>query len=100
MAFTSIFAQSFLTSAAMAKVVNTATNLGALIVFIIGGHVWWTLGIVLAVANIAGAQLGARTVLGGGQVDSLRAAHPGRGYELLPRLAAVGLATSGSWCAR
>ena len=66
MAFTSIFAQSFLTSAAMAKVVNTATNLGALIVFIIGGHVWWTLGIVLAVANIAGAQLGARTVLGGG----------------------------------
>ena len=27
---------------------------------------WWTLGIVLAVANIAGAQLGARTVLGGG----------------------------------
>ena len=66
MAFTSIFAQNFLTSAAMAKVVNTATNLGALVVFIIGGHVWWTLGIVLGVANIAGALLGARTVLGGG----------------------------------
>ena len=66
MAFTSIFAQNFLTSAAMAKVVNTATNFGALIVFIIGGHVWWTLGIVLGVANIAGALLGARTVLGGG----------------------------------
>mgnify|MGYP001757867971 FL=1 len=27
---------------------------------------WWTLGIVLGVANIAGALLGARTVLGGG----------------------------------
>ena len=66
MAFTSIFAQNFLTSAAMAKVVNTATNLGALVVFIIGGHVWWTLGLVLGVANIAGALLGARTVLGGG----------------------------------
>ena len=26
----------------------------------------WGLGIVLALANIAGAQLGARTVLGGG----------------------------------
>ncbi|WJY88676.1 TSUP family transporter [Corynebacterium confusum] len=66
MAFTAIFSQNFLRSAAMSKVVNTATNLGALVVFIVGGHVWWTLGIVLAVANIAGAQLGARTVLGGG----------------------------------
>ena len=34
----------------MAKVVNTATNLGALVVFIIGGHVWWTLGLVLGVS--------------------------------------------------
>lgn len=66
MAFTAIFSQNFLRSAAMSKVVNTATNLGALVVFIVGGHVWWTLGIVLAVANIVGAQLGARTVLGGG----------------------------------
>lgn len=66
MAFTGLLTGNFLTSAAMAKVVNTATNLGALIVFIAGGHLWWTLGIVLAVANIVGAQLGARTVLGGG----------------------------------
>lgn len=66
MAFTALLSQNFLSSAAMAKVVNTATNLGALIVFIIGGHMWWTLGLVLAVANVAGAQLGARTVLGGG----------------------------------
>lgn len=66
MAFTTIFSQNFLRSAAMSKVVNTATNLGALVVFIVGGHVWWTLGIVLGVANIAGALLGARTVLGGG----------------------------------
>ncbi|MEX3517235.1 TSUP family transporter [Corynebacterium camporealensis] len=66
MAFTFIFSQNFLKSAAMAKVVNTATNLGALVVFIVGGHVWWTLGIVLAVANVIGAQLGARTVLSGG----------------------------------
>lgn len=66
MAFTAIFSQNFIKSAAMAKVVNTATNLGGLATFIIGGHVWWTLGIALAIANIAGAQLGARTVLGGG----------------------------------
>lgn len=66
MAFTFIFSQNFLKSAAMAKVVNTATNLGALVTFILGGHVWWTLGIALAAANILGAQVGARTVLSGG----------------------------------
>ncbi|QPK79238.1 TSUP family transporter [Corynebacterium lizhenjunii] len=66
MAFTAIFSQNFLRSAAMAKVVNTCTNVGALVVFIAGGHVLWSLGLVLAAANIAGAQLGARTVLGGG----------------------------------
>ncbi|MFC6147089.1 TSUP family transporter [Corynebacterium nasicanis] len=66
MAFTSVLSQDFLRSAAMAKVVNSTTNLGALLVFILGGHVWWQLGLVLAVANIVGAQVGARTVLGGG----------------------------------
>lgn len=66
MAFTALLSQDFLRSAAMAKVVNAATNLGALLVFAWGGHVWWQLGLVLAAANILGAQLGARTVLGGG----------------------------------
>ncbi|APT91634.1 membrane protein [Corynebacterium phocae] len=66
MAFTAIFSQNFLRSAAMAKVVNTCTNLGALVVFIAGGHVWWSLAVVLAAANVVGAQLGARTVIGGG----------------------------------
>lgn len=63
---TAVFAQVFLRSAAMAKVVNTATNLGALAVFIAGGYVVWPLALTLAVANVVGAQLGARTVLAGG----------------------------------
>lgn len=66
MVLTAALTQDFLTSAAMTKVINTATNIGALSVFIIGGHVWWSLALILAIANIAGAQLGARTVLGGG----------------------------------
>ncbi|AFH89933.1 hypothetical protein A4R72_00450 [Corynebacterium pseudotuberculosis] len=66
MAFTALLSQDFLRSAALTKVVNTATNLGALVVFIAAGHVLWSLGIVLAVANIAGAQFGAKTVLAGG----------------------------------
>lgn len=66
MGFTALFAQAFVRSAAMAKVVNTATNAGALAVFIAGGYVDWPLALTLAAANIAGAQLGARTVLAGG----------------------------------
>lgn len=66
MAMTGILSRNFLTSAALAKVINTATNFGALVVFIAGGHMWWTLGLVLAAANIVGAQLGARTVFAGG----------------------------------
>lgn len=66
MGFTALFAQDFLRSAAMAKVVNTATNVGALVVFISAGFVDWPLALALAAANIVGAQIGARTVLGGG----------------------------------
>ncbi|MCT1451728.1 TSUP family transporter [Corynebacterium sp. p3-SID1145] len=66
MGFTALFAQNFLRSAAMSKVVNSATNIGALVVFISAGFVDWPLALALAAANVAGAQVGARTVLGGG----------------------------------
>lgn len=61
-----LFAQDFVRSAAMAKVINTATNIGVLAVFITAGFVDWPLALALAVANMIGAQMGARTVLGGG----------------------------------
>ena len=66
MAFTALVTGDFLRSAAMAKVVNLATNIGALCVFAAGGHVVWWLGGMLAVANVAGALLGARTAIGRG----------------------------------
>lgn len=66
MGFTAVFSQAFLRSAAMAKVVNTATNLGALTVFGLGGYIHWPLALTLAAANVIGAQVGARTVLKGG----------------------------------
>jgi uncharacterized membrane protein YfcA len=40
-----------------------ATNLGALLVFAATGHVLWLLGGAMAVANIAGARLGARLAI-------------------------------------
>ena len=61
--FTALLSRSFVESAALAKIINTATNLGALTVFAIGGHVLWLLGLGLAVFNVAGAQIGARLVL-------------------------------------
>lgn len=57
MAFTAVFTQGFVRSAAMAK---------ALLVFGLGGFINWKLALALAVANVVGAQLGARTVLKGG----------------------------------
>lgn len=57
---------TFLESSATAKVLNSGTNVGALIVFASQGHVLWLLGLALGVANIAGAQLGAHMALGRG----------------------------------
>jgi uncharacterized protein len=62
-AFTATLGVDYLHASAMAKAVNVATNLGALLVFALAGHVWWLLGAGMAVANIAGARLGAHTAL-------------------------------------
>lgn len=62
-ALTSIIGMDFVTASASAKIINTATNLGAIIVFALNGDVMWLIGLGLAVCNIAGAQVGARMVL-------------------------------------
>ncbi|MEU4802688.1 TSUP family transporter [Actinosynnema sp. NPDC023587] len=51
---------AFLRASATAKIVNVATNLGALLYFIPTGKVLWGLGLVLAVCNLGGAVFGAR----------------------------------------
>lgn len=56
----------FLQSSAKAKIVNLATNFGALLLFIPHGAVLWMLGAILAVANIAGAYLGSRMAIARG----------------------------------
>jgi len=63
LAFTALLGVDFLHASAMAKVVNVGTNLGALVVFASGGHVWWLLGAAMGAGNMAGARLGARTAL-------------------------------------
>lgn len=54
---------SFLHASATAKAVNTMTNLAALLLFGLTGHVLWRLGAAMAVCNLAGAQLGARLAI-------------------------------------
>ena len=56
----------FLEASAKAKIVNAATNLGALVVFTLQGAPLWQLGLVVGVANIAGAYLGARMAVAKG----------------------------------
>ena len=57
---------AFITASAIAKVVNVATNVGAIMVFGINGAVIWQIGIILGVANISGAVLGVRLAIKGG----------------------------------
>ena len=60
-AMVSLLGYDFLAASAKAKVVNVATNLGALLFFVPGGSVFWGLGALLAAANMLGGYLGSRT---------------------------------------
>ena len=57
---------AFITASAIAKVVNVATNVGAIMVFGINDAVIWQIGIIMGVANISGAIIGARLAIRGG----------------------------------
>ena len=54
---------SFLHASATAKAVNTATNLAALLLFGLAGHVLWGLGLAMAASNLLGSQVGARVAI-------------------------------------
>jgi uncharacterized protein len=59
-ALVALLGYNFLAASAKAKIVNMATNLGALLFFLPHGSVLWGLGLVLGLANMAGGYLGAR----------------------------------------
>ncbi|MGW2093732.1 TSUP family transporter [Promicromonospora sukumoe] len=62
----SFLGYSFLPASAIAKIVNFATNLGALLFFVPSGAVIWALGLGMGVANIIGAYIGARMAVAKG----------------------------------
>ena len=71
--FVRLLGYDFLNASACAKLLNVATNLAALTLFAIKGHVWWHIGLAMALANIAGSLIGTRLALkhGAGFVRSV-----------------------------
>lgn len=65
-ALVGLMGYAFLEASAKTKIVNFATNLGALLVFVPQGAVLWGLGIGMGLANILGSYLGARTAISRG----------------------------------
>jgi hypothetical protein len=61
--FVRVLGFDFLHASASAKLLNTATNAAALLLFGLKGHVWWHLALVMAVANVAGSFIGTRLAL-------------------------------------
>jgi len=62
-AFVRLLGFDFLNASASAKLMNTATNIAALLLFAAKGHVWWHIALVMALANIAGSLIGTRLAL-------------------------------------
>ena len=61
--FVRVLGYDFLNASASAKLLNTATNAAAILLFALKGHVWWHIAAAMAVANIAGSVLGTRLAL-------------------------------------
>jgi uncharacterized membrane protein YfcA len=61
--FVRVVGYDFLHSVATAKVLNMATNLGALATFGATDNIWWRFFLPMAAANVAGSFLGTRLAL-------------------------------------
>ena len=61
--FVRLLGYDFLSASASAKLLNTATNAAALVLFVAKGHIWWHFVAAMAVANVVGSLLGTRLAL-------------------------------------
>jgi uncharacterized membrane protein YfcA len=60
------FGRDFLTASAAAKVINAASNLGALLWFVPEGSVLWSLALPMAMCNLLGGVIGSRAAMARG----------------------------------
>ncbi|EFK99599.1 permease, partial [Streptomyces sp. SPB78] len=63
LALTAVLRLDLVSASATAKIVNTCTNLGALVTFAVQGNVMWGLALPLAACNLIGGMTGAHTAL-------------------------------------
>lgn len=61
--FVGIFGYDFLHASAAAKILNIAANSTAVVWFAISGHVIWPIALLIAIFNMSGAWIGARTAI-------------------------------------
>ncbi|MDO4904841.1 MAG: TSUP family transporter [Lautropia sp.] len=61
--FVRVLGHDFLQASANAKFLNVATNLSAVGLFAVKGHVWWYMAIAMAIANMVGSLIGTRLAL-------------------------------------
>ena len=67
MAFVTLAGFNLAKSTAHAKLLNATSNVGGLLLFIIGGKVIWATGFVMMAGQFIGARAGSRLVLSKGQ---------------------------------
>lgn len=72
-ALVALFGLGVIRAVAHTKLLNLASNLAALGVLVIGGHVLWVAGLAMALANLVGGQIGAHVAIrfGAGAVRPL-----------------------------
>ncbi|MDN8878170.1 TSUP family transporter, partial [Staphylococcus aureus] len=61
-----VFGFDFLSAAGYAKVLNFASNIGALVLFMVLGQVDYVLGLIMAISMIAGSYTGAHFAINQG----------------------------------
>jgi uncharacterized protein len=61
--FVRFLGYDFLNASASAKLLNVATNIAAITLFAFKGHVWWHIGLMMAIANVAGSFIGSHLAL-------------------------------------
>ena len=65
-ALVSLFGFGLIEATARTKLLNFTSNIAALLIFIWGGKIVWTIGLTMGVAQLIGAQLGASLVISNG----------------------------------
>ncbi len=63
---TALFGIGLIEATARTKLLNFTSNIASLLVFAAGGHIVWTIGLVMGAAQFAGAQIGARVAIANG----------------------------------